>query len=421
MILLITIKIILFIFFLCTLGFFNAAETAITSMSSTSLRSIKEKCKKYFNRIVSWETNTQEIMTTMIIGMNLSLVGMGVILSSIEEDIVHYYNIESKILSVYLPIISIVFVLFLGNIFPKTIARYNSKKIGLLVLPVIIKFSYVFRAIINFLLGISNKIVKVLIKGKETQHIKAHEIDFLLSNENTSPLSEDSREIVGNIMGFSENKISQVMIPISEVFAIDIGLPKEEIISRIIENRYSRVPVYKENINNIIGVMYAKDLAVVWRNSKVIVLEDLIRPACFVPENAKISRILKEFKTGYHHIAIVVDEFGSTIGIASMEDLVEEIVGEVWDEYDIREKTILKIAHNKYMIQAYESISVLNDELKMNIPIGDYTTVNGWVLDLFGKIPQVGERIYWNSYKMEINDADLKKVNRIVLQKCTTR
>ncbi|MDR1522613.1 MAG: hemolysin family protein [Endomicrobium sp.] len=401
--------------------FFNGAETAITSISSTSLRNIKEKEKKCFNRIVSWETNTQEIMTAMIIGMNLALVGMGVVLSSIEEDIIRYYNIESKILTVYFPIISIVLALFLGNILPKTIARYNSKKIGLSVLPAIIKFSYIFKIVISFLLGISNKIVKVLIKGGESQHIKAYEIDFLLSNENTSPLPEDFREIVSNIMDFSENKISQVMMPISEVFAIDMELSKEEIIRRVIENRYSRVPVYKGNINNIIGVIYAKDLAVVWRNSKIIVLEDLIRPACFVPENAKIGRILKEFKTGYHHIAIVVDEFGSTVGIASIEDLVEEIVGEVWDEYDIREKTILKIAHNKYMIQAYESISVLNDELKMNIPEGDYTTVNGWVLDLFGEIPQIGEKIDWNDYKIEIKYADLKKVNRIVLQKCTTR
>lgn len=419
MIFLITIKIVLFVFFLCVLGFFNGAETAVTSISSASLRNIKEK--KYLNRIAYWETNTQEIMTAMIVGINLSLVGMGVVLSSLEADGAHYYDINSKILAVYFPVISIILALIFGNIFPKTIARYNSQKIGMFVLPLLIKFSSKFKFIINFLLTISNAIVKVFVKGKETQHVKAHEIDFLLSNENTSPLPEDSREIASNIMDFSENKISQVMMPISEVFAIDIGLPKEEIIRRIIENRYSRVPVYREDINNIIGMIYAKDLAFVWRNSKVIVLEDLIRSACFVPENARISRILKEFKTGYHHIAIVVDEFGATIGIASMEDLVEEIVGEVWDEYDIREKTILKIAHNKYMIQAYESIFVLNDELKINIPVGDYTTVNGWVLDLFGKIPQVGERIDWNDYKIEIDDADLKKVNRIVLQKCTTR
>ncbi|MDR3125205.1 MAG: hemolysin family protein [Endomicrobium sp.] len=421
MIFLITTKIVLFVIFLCALGFFNGAETAITSMSSASLRSIKEKEEKYFNRITSWETNTQEIMTAMIIGMNLSLVGMGVILSSLESDILYYYNINSKILTAYFPIISIVLALLLGNIFPKTIARYNSKKIGMFVLPIVMKFLFVFKFVINFLLSISNKIVKVFIKDKETEHVKAHEIDFLLSNENTSPLPEDSREIVSNIMDFSENKISQVMMPISEVFAIDIDLPEEEIIKRIIDNRYSRVPVYKGNINNIIGVVYAKDLAVVWRNSKVIVLQDLIRPVYFAPENAKISKILKEFKTGHHHIAIVVDEFGATIGIASMEDLVEEIVGEVWDEYDIREKTIVKIAHNKYMIQAYEAISVLNNELKINIPEGNYTTVNGWVLNLFGRIPQVGQKIDWNDYTIEIHDADLKKVNRIVLKKCTTR
>jgi CBS domain containing-hemolysin-like protein len=127
------------------------------------------------------------------------------------------------------------------------------------------------------------------------------------------------------------------------------------------------VPVYRGNINNIVGIIYTKNLAVVWRDSRIIVLEDLIYPVYYAPENAKISKILKEFKKGHHHVAIVVDEFGSIIGIASIEDLLEEIVGEVWDEYDLKEKTVIPLGDNSYIIQAYETIFNINGELNILI------------------------------------------------------
>jgi CBS domain containing-hemolysin-like protein len=360
-------------------------------------------------------------MTAIIIGMNLSLVGMSVVLLSLETDISKYYGIKSDILNISFPFISIILALILGNIFPKTIARYNAEKIGITILPTIIKFTMIFKIVINFLLNISDRITKLFIKKKESQHIKAAEIDFLLSNEKTSPLSADSRKFISNIMDFTERKISQVMVPLSGIFALDIDLPKEEIIKRIIETKYSRVPIYKGNISNIVGIIYAKDLAIAWRNFKVIVVEDLIHSAYYVSENSKINNVLKEFKTGHCHVAIVVNEFGSTIGIASIEDLLEEIVGEVLDEHDLKEKTIKSIDQNEYIIQAYESISSVNDELDIDIPLGNYTTINGWVLELFNKIPVNGEKINWNNYSIEVQDADLKKVNRIVLKKCTTQ
>jgi CBS domain containing-hemolysin-like protein len=269
---------------------------------------------------------------------------------------------------------------------------------------------------VKFLSGISNKIIMLFKKPNENLNVNADEIDFLLSNETTSPLPSDSRKLVNNIMDFAESKISQVMAALAEIFAVDIALPKKEIINRIIESGYSRVPVYKDNINNIIGIIYAKDLAIAWRNSNVISLEDLIRPAYYVPENANISDMLKEFKTGNRHIAIVVDEFGSTVGIASIEDLLEELVGEVFDEYDLKDNAILPNGEGAYLIQAYESISDVNDTLNIRIPEGNYSTVNGWVLELFGRIPRTGEKVSWQNYSIEIQDADSKKVNRITLR-----
>lgn len=417
MITIIIIKTILFVILILSLGFFNGAETAITSLSSAYLRKIKESEPNYTNAIQYWENNTEEMMTALIIGMNLSVVGVGVVASSLAVDITAYYELETRVLMFAFPTASIILSLIFGNVFPKTIARYNAEKIGVAVLPFVIRFGKIFKYVIKFLSGISNRIIALFVKKKESQSVQADEIDFLLSNETTSPLSDEERELVSNIMDFSETKISQVMVPRSEIFAVNLEDDKEEIIKQIIETEYSRVPIYKGNLNNILGIIYTKDLAVAWRSSDIIIIEDLIRPAHYVPESAKIDQMLKEFKTGHHHIAIVVDEFGSTVGIASIEDLLEEIVGEVWDEYDMQEKNIVPYSDNSYLIQAHESVLNLNDALEMNIPEGDYSTVNGWILELFGKIPDTGDKILWENYEIEIQDADKKKVNRIILRK----
>jgi CBS domain containing-hemolysin-like protein len=403
------------------LAFFSGSETAVTSLSASFLRKVKERGIKYSKIVTFWENNDQEVMTAMIIGINLSIVGMSIVLSSLAIDISEYYKINTDILNFAFPILSILLALTIGNIFPKTIARYNSEKWGIFVLPMIIKFASLFRIIINYLLKVSNKIMKIFFRRNESGHIKADEIDFLLSNENTSPLSYESRELVSNIMDFKNMKVSQVMMPVSEIFAVDTDMPKEEMIKKIINTKYSRVPIYSKDISNIIGIIYAKDLAVAWRNCGVIVIEDLIRPVYFAPENSKISKVLKEFKTDRHHIAIVVDEFGYTVGLVSIEDLLEEIVGDVWDEHDFREKTIIPTKGSKYIIQAYESITNVNDKLGIDIPEGNYSTVNGWILEIFGRIPQEREKINWNGYSIEIQDADSKKVKRIVLKKCITQ
>jgi CBS domain containing-hemolysin-like protein len=301
------------------------------------------------------------------------------------------------------------------------VARYNSEKCGMLVLPMIIKLVSFFRIPIVFLLKISNKIMKLFLGHKESSHIKADEIDFLLSDEKTSPLSRGSRELVSNIMDFKNMKVSQVMVPASKICAVDIALAKDRVIKKVVDAKYSRIPVYIKNISNIVGMIYAKDLAKAWRNHNTVVIEDLMRPAYFAPEDAKISEVLKEFRTGRHHIAVVVDEFGYTVGLASIEDLLEEIVGDVLDEHNSREKSIISLGVDKYIVQAYESITNVNSELDIDIPEGNYSTVNGWILAMLGRIPKNGERINWNNYLIEIQDADLKRVKKIVLKKCTTQ
>jgi len=418
MISLLLIKIILFVVLLAAFGFFNGAETAVVSLPPSYLKRYALNNPRSARSVAFWENNTQEVITAMVIGMNLTVVGMGVLASSLASEASEVYNIKSNLLYFEFSIASIILALIFGSIVPKTYARYNAEKFGVAVLPAMVRLSKILSGIIKFLFGISNSVIRILPKRKESRTVKADEIDFLLSNEKTSPLGKDSRKLVSNIMDFSERRVSHVMTPRLEIFAVDIEDKKEDIMEKIFDNKFSRVPVYKGGLNNIIGVIYSKDIAFAWRNSDIIVLEDLIRPALYVPETAKVSSILKEFKTGRHHMAVVVDEFGSTVGVVSLEDLLEEIVGDVLDENDEKEKLAIPYGKDSFLVWAQESITDLNKELNMDIDEDEsFSTVNGWILELFGRIPAVQEKINWKNYEIQIQDVDEKKVNRIIIRK----
>jgi CBS domain containing-hemolysin-like protein len=207
------------------------------------------------------------------------------------------------------------------------------------------------------------------------------------------------------------------MVPKASMHAVNLDQPPATVIEQIIEKQYSRVPVYRGNIDNIVGIIYSRDLALAWRGGSLFLLEDLIRPAYFVPNTARVDQVLREFKNGHHHLAIVVDEFGSTVGEATIEDIVEEIVGDIWDEYDIQEKTIIPQPDGSTLIRAGESLDAVNDQLKLNLPAQDFATVSGWVLDMFGRIPRQGESMRWGNIEIEIVDADKKKIMRVKIRK----
>lgn len=411
------IKFIIFLLFMFSAAFFSAAETAITSLTSSNIRRIKERYNKLYRYIAYWEQYPDDVITTMIVWMNLSVVAIGVSTTSMGLDIIGLYNLDKALWISIFPVISIAVTLIFTNLIPKAFGRYKADKFAVKCLPIVIKFTTITRGLNIFLVSISNDILKVV--GRRTQEPKLmqpDEVEFLLSNENVSPLSKTSRSIINRIIEFRKTKITQVMISKSEILAVNIEQPREKLMSEIIDTQFSRIPVYRDSIDNIIGIVTAKDIAMAWRNGEVLAIEDLIRPVYYVPETAYVKQILTEFKKGKDHMAIVVDEFGSTIGLVTMEDLLEEIVGEVWDEYDEKDGNIKMLTDGKYLINGYESISDVNDELKLNIPENHFSTINGWVLEHFGYIPKRYEKFTWNNLEVEIESVEPKKVRRIILK-----
>ncbi|MBR4631959.1 MAG: HlyC/CorC family transporter [Elusimicrobia bacterium] len=413
----IVIKFIIFLMFMGMAAFFSAAETALTSLTNSNIRRIKEKHNKLYKYITYWEENPDDVITTMVVWMNLSVVAIGVTTTSMGLDIIELYNLDKVTWISIFPIISIILTLIFTNLIPKSFGRYKADKFTIKCLYLIIKFTHITRHLNVFLVSISNAIL-ALFGGKtqEPKLMQPDEVEFLLSNEKVSPLSKTSRSIINRIIEFRKTKITQVMIPKSDILAVNIEQPREKLMHEIIDTQFSRIPVYRDSIDNIIGIVTAKDIAMAWRNGEVLAIEDLVRPVYYVPETAYIKQILLEFKKGRDHMAIVVDEFGSTIGLVTMEDLLEEIVGEVWDEYDEKDENIRKLTEGKYLINAGESISDVNDELKLTIPENKFSTINGWVLEHFGYIPKRYEKFNWNNLEIEIESVEPKKIKRVILK-----
>lgn len=419
MITIIIFKTLFFAVSIAAFAFFAGIETALTSLSTINIAKLKKERPRCSAALDYWENKTNEIIAMILIGTNLALVANGVIAASIALDLVGYIDLPRSVIFSAASLSSVILILTLGDIAPKVYSRYRAEKVTVFGLRFLVWLSRRMVWLNRLLVSASERILGIFGQhGKrEKPFLQPEELKILLLNDETLPLSTPARRMMRNIIDFAKTRISQVMIPRTMVSAVSLDQPHEKIIEQIIEKEFSRVPVYRGNLDNIVGIIYSKDLALAWRGGGLFVIDDLVRPAYFVPGSARVDKVLREFKKGHQHMAIVVDEFGSMMGLATIEDLVEEIVGEIWDEYDIQEKTIFPLPDGGWVIRAGESLKKINDELVLGLPVSDFDTLNGWALDLFGKIPKPGESVRWGALEIEVDDADKKKILRLKIRK----
>jgi CBS domain containing-hemolysin-like protein len=412
-------KIILYVLFVFMLAFFAGVETALTSLSTINLTSLKAASPRRAKHISFWEEKPNEVLATILLGTNLVLVATGVLATSVGIDIAARYGFREPAALGVVTVVSILLTLVLGDIAPKIFSRYRAEQVAVFGLPFLMRVARIFASVNGFLLRISERIIDLFgqTTTKEKPFLQPDELRVLLLSDETLPLSTPARRMMRNILDFGKTRISHVMIPRARIQAVNLDQEPQAVIAQIIEKEYSRVPVYRGNLDNIVGIIYSKDLALAWRGGSLFLIDDLVRPAYFVPDSARVDQVLREFKKGHQHLALVVDEFGSIIGLATIEDLVEEIVGEIWDEYDIQETTIVPAPDGGILVRASESLARVSDELGTSLPAGDFSTVSGWILDLFGRIPKIGDTVRWGTLEIQVVDADKKRVLRVKIVK----
>lgn len=334
-----TIKIFLFFFFLSLSAFFSSSEIALTSLSAHNLRTLRHKYRILVPGLLLWQKEPNRILTVVLIGNNLVNIGMMVLASSLALDFLPFWKgpIPGHWLTVIFPLLAIILIVSLGEIMPKIYGRLQSEMVTLYAMPFLYFFVLVLRPLITFFVSLANIFIAPFGKRLPTEvpFITPQEFKLLLQTREMEKLfRKEVRLMLGRILDFAQKSVGEAMIPREKIFAINLNEPREKILSQVIRSGYSRVPVYKGTLDNILGIIYAKDLLYLWREGKLFLLEDLIRPVNFIPEKKKISELLREFKSGHNHLAIVVNEMGKISGLVTIEDLVEEITGEISDEFE---------------------------------------------------------------------------------------
>lgn len=236
----------------------------------------------------------------------------------------------------------------------------------------------------------------------------------LQENRTTAEILEEEKEdMIQGVEELSSTSVKEVMIPRIDVDCINIETTTSELLERISESGHSRFPVYKESVDNVIGVLYVKDLIRCFSKNEPVDLEKIIRKAYFVPETKRIDSLLREFKRRHIHIAMAVDEYGGLSGIVCMEDIIEEIVGDIQDEFDNERDDIISLGKNVWLVDGRTNLSDLNEEINASFPEQDFDTVGGYVLDLFGKIPVKYEKMTLNNYDFIIQDMDGHRIDMV--------
>ena len=367
-------------------GFFSASETALTSFKTTDLEDIEKSNKKTAHLLKKWLKSPNEILTGMLLGNNI----VNILGSSIATALaINIMGNSPRSLAIVTGIMTVLILIF-GEITPKIMAKNNSKGFSKLVIAPMYYFGVIMKPIVKVLMWTSILIGRILGVEVKTENIMFTEedlISFVNVGEAEGIIEEEEKEMIHSIVGLGETNAKEIMTPRTSMFAVEGNKTLDDIWDEMIEAGFSRIPVYEDTIDNIIGVLYTKDvLNYLKEHSTDTQIKELVREAYFVPETKSIIEILQEFKSKKVHIALVLDEYGGIGGILTIEDLLEEIVGEIRDEFDNEEEESIKeIDDNRYEVDAMLDIETINKNLNIDLPISeDYESLGGLIMSELG-------------------------------------
>ncbi|NPD44735.1 gliding motility-associated protein GldE [Lentimicrobium sp. L6] len=395
----------------------SGSETAFFSLSSSQLEEIYVMDNSKSQRIIKLLNKPKQLLATILIANNFINVAI-VILSAYITGMVFNFS-GFPILGFIIEVVIVTFLLLLlGEITPKVYANQYNIRFALQVSNPIYIIHNAIKPL-SRILAFSTSVVDRRI-SKKGHDISKSELDDAIELTSGDITYEEEKSMLKGIVKFSDMETSEIMKARVDISAIDLEDEYADILKLLIQSGYSRIPVYKESLDQIKGILYIKDLLPYLNEKPNFEWQELIRPAFFVPENKKINELLQEFRQKKIHLAIVVDEYGGTSGLVTLEDILEEIVGEINDEFDDLESDVdfEKIDDYTYVFEAKTSINDFCKVLKIDDDIfdeveGDYDTIAGLVLELYGNIPKKGMKVMHHQYTFEVITLDYKRIKKI--------
>ncbi|GAA4280557.1 gliding motility-associated protein GldE [Gaetbulibacter aestuarii] len=392
----------------------SGAEVALFSLHRTDLESDSEKSSRRIEIIAKLLERPKKLLATVLVANNFINIGIVILFSFIGEQ---FFSGLAPVLKFIVEVVIVTFLILLfGEILPKIYASRNNLKFALFMaypLRVLdILLSPISLPMRSTTLAIHNKL------GRQKSNLSVDQLSQALELTSEEDTTKEEHKILQGIVSFGNTDTKQVMRPRIDIFALNADQKYSDILPEIIANGYSRIPVYKDNIDNVKGILYVKDL-LPYIDRKQFDWTSLLREAFFVPENKKLDDLMTEFQEKKVHLAVVVDEYGGTSGLISLEDIIEEIVGDISDEFDDEDLMYSKIDHNNYVFEGktalkdFYKIIKLEDDSVFEAKKGEAETLAGFVLEISGSFPKLNSKIPFENYLFTIEALDKKRIKLI--------
>lgn len=409
-----TIKVLVLVLLLACSALISAAEVAMFGLSQTDLNEMEENGSSRGKIIVQLLDRPKKLLATILIANNAINIGIVLLFSSLGE--VLFSNVDGTLRFLLEVVVATFLILMFGEILPKIYANRNRVQFSHFMAIPLKGLSFLFSPLSmpmrSATLFMEDKL------GKKKSNLSVNHLSQALELASEGDTTKEEQKILEGIVTFGNTDTKQVMSPRIDIFALNEKMKFPEVIQEIKKNGYSRIPVFSENMDNVLGVLYVKDL-LPYIERKSFNWMSLIREPYFVPENKKLDDLLLEFQEKKNHLAVVVDEYGGTSGIVTLEDVIEEIVGDISDEFDDEDLIFSKLDDHTYVfdgktaLKDFYRVVKMDDEEEFENQKGESETIAGFVLEISGSFPKLGEKVFFKNYQFVVESMDKKRLKRI--------
>ncbi|MCB0262341.1 MAG: HlyC/CorC family transporter [Calditrichaeota bacterium] len=416
--------ILVFIGLLGLSAFFSGSETAFFALSKSDIEKLKHSTDKAELRVANLLLDSRQLLVTIVVGNTIVNISTASLAAVLTTQIAHQFGFNHNI-ALFVDIVVVTLVLLItSEIIPKVIAVRNPHTYSRIAGAPLQLLHYMFFPITIFLTNLSKFVQNSLGLSADKTRLSEDELKTLvLLGEEEGRLEADEKEMIHSIFEFGETTVREIMVPRTDMVCVEVNATLDEVLEDIKDNLLSRIPVFEGRIDNVIGILYVKDLLPLLKKNRSdsFNLRTIVREAYFVPEQKMIDDLLRHFQKERIHMALVVDEYGGISGLVTLEDVIEEIVGEIQDEYDEEEPLITPVNDETYIVDGRLNLEELNDELHLNLPTEEgVETISGFILNLIGALPQENETIKYNGHEFTVEMIDRNRILKVRIARNNT-
>jgi CBS domain containing-hemolysin-like protein len=412
-------------------SFFSGTETALTSLGEARARQLVETGGRRARFLRLWVEHPERVLSTLLVGNTLVNIAAGAIAGDVAAGVAAAHGVSATTALAVAAGATTVVVLFFGEILPKTLSKRHPVQVALTSMPLVHPLYWLLWPVSTAATRAVGAVLRMVgVRGGPGPAVTGADIEYLIEvGTREGVLDEVKEELLNSVLEFADRVVKEIMVPRTRMVAVDKDAPPEEVLRVVTENPYSRMPVYQDTVDNVVGILLVRDIVQELKKGPVsgIPLERYLKAPFFVPEQMKISRLLKEMQRRKTHLAVVVDEFGGTSGLVTLEDVLEEIVGEIQDEADAESAPVKALGDGLFLADATIPLRDLEEYLNAQDgdsgdgpppPVrfpeeGDYETLGGFVTATAGRVPPVGAAIDWGGLTLTVRAGDERRVARV--------